>query len=577
MNAATPTRPVRRPLRHAIPVVVLTLLATATPALATAEPARVVVDFAPGISGTARADALAAADVTVIGHDDVGDPAVTSLALAGDAGASAVAEATPAQRATLVADPRVATVYDDVPVHVDSATSDNPAGATAVVPDDPSWPDQDGVRRIRVDEVWEQTTGDDDVVIAVVDTGVDPDNADLQGRLVDGYDFVNLDADPSDDNGHGTAAATIAGAAGDAVGIAGVCWNCRVMPVKVLDQTGNGFLSDAAKGIAWAVDNGADIVNVSLGAPETMPLLDDALQAAVDAGVLVVASAGNAGTTAPQWPAADDRALAVAALDELDGRADYSNYGDWVEVAAPGCNPAGWLEDATVSFCGTSSSAPLVSGAAALLTSVRGATPASAVRAALRDTAVAAGAGLGSGRIDALAALRSLPSFDDIGGNVHADAIETLAAAGITNGCAPDLFCPDKAVTRGQMATFLARALDLAGTGATYADVATDHPHAPGISAVAAAGITDGCAPDLFCPDTPVTRAQMASFLDRALDLPDGPPRFADVDPDGVHTQGIWAIAAANITNGCSPQRYCPRDPVTRGQMASFLVRALDL
>ncbi len=97
------------------------------------------------------------------------------------------------------------------------------------------------------------------------------------------------------------------------------------------------------------------------------------------------------------------------------------------------------------------------------------------------------------------------------------------------------------------------------------------------IDAIADAGITNGCAPNLYCPDSPVTRAQMATFLYRALELPDGPPRFSDVDPDGVHTPGIRAIAAANITNGCAPQRYCPRDPVTRAQMASFLVRALDL
>lgn len=270
-------------------------------------------------------------------------------------------------------------------------------------PTTPRGPNKDGTRRIRADEVWEQTTGDDDVVIAVIDTGIDTGidtaNVDVAGRLTAGYDFVNGDTDPDDDNGHGTVAATIAAGAGDdGAGVAGLCWRCRTMPVKVLDDNGDGFLSDAAYGIAWAVEHGADIINVSLGAPQTMPLLESALQAAQDAGALVVASAGNAGSTTKQWPAADDRVVAVAALDEFDARADYSNHGPWIEVAAPGCNPSGWIDDAVVRSCGTSSSAPLVGGAAALLMTVRGAPPASAVRMALRDTAVDVGDGLGSGR-----------------------------------------------------------------------------------------------------------------------------------------------------------------------------------
>src|SRR5690606_38397558 len=142
---------------------------------------------------------------------------------------------------------------------------------------------------IRANEAWEQTTGSADVVIAVVDTGVDPGNPDLAGRLVAGYDFVNRDDDADDDNGHGTAVATIAAAASDTFGIAGICWHCRIMPVKVLDDDGRGFLSDAAAGIAWAVRNGADIINVSLSSSSRMDLLDEALAAAEDAGVLVVA------------------------------------------------------------------------------------------------------------------------------------------------------------------------------------------------------------------------------------------------------------------------------------------------
>jgi S-layer homology domain len=195
------------------------------------------------------------------------------------------------------------------------------------------------------------------------------------------------------------------------------------------------------------------------------------------------------------------------------------------------------------------------------------------IGAALRSTAVAAGAG----RIDVAAAFDELPRFADIAGSVHLANIETLAAAGVTSGCTPLRDCPSRHVTRGQIATFLDRALELPTGTATFADVPADHPHADGIAAVAAAGITAGCDADRFCPGEHVTRGQLASLLHRALELPDGPRRFEDVAPVHAHAEGVWAIAAAGITTGCAPDRFCPGATVDRAQMASFLVRALEL
>jgi subtilisin family serine protease len=522
----------------------------------------VVVTFERATTQAERAEVLAGLDAAT--PSTTSDGVQRGLLPTTDS-APAVIHATPAQQEALEADERVRRVDVDVAIHAD-----------AVTVSDPAWESQAGVRRIGVDDLWAETTGDADVVIAVIDTGVDPTNRDLTGRLVGGYDFVNRDGDPRDDNGHGTAVATIAAAASNAYSIAGICWRCRVMPVKVLDASGKGYLSDAAAGIAWAVKHGADIINVSLGAPSSMPALDTALAAAEDAGAVVVASAGNAGTSVKQWPAADPRVLGVAALDSQDRRASYSSYGSWVDVAAPGCNPAGWLDKPVTSFCGTSSAAPLVSGTAALLSSVRD-TPGEKVRASLRTTAVAAGSGVGSGRIDAMAAFRALPRFSDIVDSVHAGNIEALADAGVTTGCTATRYCPQRKVTRGQIATFLDRALDLPPASSDFVDVPDDHPHASGIAAVAAAGITTGCGAQRFCPADHLTRAQMASMLQRALDLPDGPPQFADVAPNDPHAAGIWAIAAAGITTGCDADRFCPRATVDRAQMASFLVRALDL
>ena len=171
--------------------------------------------------------------------------------------------------------------------------------------------------------------------------------------------------------------------------------------------------------------------------------------------------------------------------------------------------------------------------------------------------------------------------------SAHAPNIDALFAAGITKGCStePRRYCPDKPVTRAQMASFLARALNLTTPDepAGFTDIDPHSAHAPNINALFAAGITKGCdtEPLRYCPSKPVTRAQMASFLTRALQLaaPDESADFTDVDPGGVHSAAINALFAAGITKGCDtePLRYCPDKPVTRAQMASFLARALQL
>ena len=170
---------------------------------------------------------------------------------------------------------------------------------------------------------------------------------------------------------------------------------------------------------------------------------------------------------------------------------------------------------------------------------------------------------------------------------VHAANIDALFAAGITLGCSqePLRFCGDRAVTRAQVASLLVRALDLAAPPEPvgFVDVDPSGVHAANIDALFAAGITLGCSeePLRFCGDRAVTRAQVASLLVRALDLaaPPEPVGFVDVDPSGVHAANIDALFAAGITSGCSeePLRFCGDRAVTRAQVASLLVRALDL
>ena len=167
------------------------------------------------------------------------------------------------------------------------------------------------------------------------------------------------------------------------------------------------------------------------------------------------------------------------------------------------------------------------------------------------------------------------PPFSDIVFNAFWDDIIWLYNSGITKGCAPNYFCPDDNVTRGQMAAFLVRALSLPSTTTDYFtdDNGTTFEH--DINALAASGITKGCSPTSFCPDANVTRGQMAAFLVRALSLPSTTTDYFTDDNGTTFEHDINALAASGITKGCSPTSFCPDANVTRGQMAAFLHRAL--
>jgi hypothetical protein len=164
----------------------------------------------------------------------------------------------------------------------------------------------------------------------------------------------------------------------------------------------------------------------------------------------------------------------------------------------------------------------------------------------------------------------------DVAGNTHADAILWVTEQGIATGYADGTYRPSGTVTRGQMATVLTRAFDLPAGDGSFADVVAGSAHADGIAAVAVAGITDGFVDGTFRPDDPVTRGQMASFLQRALDLDAGGQTFTDV-ADNVHAEGITAVVEAGIATGFEDGTFRPDLPVTRGQMATLLVNAVDV
>jgi hypothetical protein len=167
------------------------------------------------------------------------------------------------------------------------------------------------------------------------------------------------------------------------------------------------------------------------------------------------------------------------------------------------------------------------------------------------------------------------PPFSDITDSTFLDEIMWLYNEKVTTGCTADLFCPTTEVTRGQMATFLARAFHFPFPTEDYFTDDDGTPHEVNINRLAKAGITTGCAADRFCPNRKVTRAEMATFLDRALELPTTGTDFFTDDDGLVHEAAINRIAAAGITQGCSETRFCPGGRVKRAQMAAFLYRAL--
>ncbi|UCC64108.1 MAG: S8 family serine peptidase [Anaerolineae bacterium] len=260
-----------------------------------------------------------------------------------------------------------------------------------LLPDDPSFNSQWGLHNVgqvggTVDadidapHAWAYHTGAPSVIVAIVDSGVDMDHPEFNGRLKAGWDYVNDDSDPDDDNGHGTHVAGIAAATGNnGVGVAGVAWQVQIMPVKVLDSDGSGWYSDMISGINYAVTHGAKVINMSLGGTSPSQAMQDAVNNAYQSGVLVVAAVGNCGDwnyiangcsyqDQPLYPAAGDNALAVASTTRWDAQSSFSNQGAYVDIAAPGSAIySTYMGSSYDSMSGTSMATPFVAGLAGLV------------------------------------------------------------------------------------------------------------------------------------------------------------------------------------------------------------------
>jgi serine protease len=295
-----------------------------------------------------------------------------------------------------------------------------------MVPNDPYYSYQWHMSRIGMENAWDESTGAG-ITVAIVDTGVKQSLSDLaQTNFVSGYDFINNDSDPTDDNGHGShVCGTVAQSTNNSVGVTGIAYNCSIMPVKVLNASGSGTYTQIIDGIYWAVDHGADVINMSLGGSSGSSSLQTACQYAWNNGVVVVCAAGNDGSSSPSYPAAYSVCISVSAINSADGLASYSNYGSTIDICAPGGddvdrNGDGYIDGVLQNTFdssgegyffayGTSMASPHVAGVAALVWAVDPGLTNTEVRNILETTAEDLGSSgwdqyFGNGLVDAYAA-----------------------------------------------------------------------------------------------------------------------------------------------------------------------------
>lgn len=362
----------------------LALLSGQIPAYAAGSilPGEVIVTFAPGSSAEQRTAAIAQRGGRIVeqiaGHEIAlvrfdriaADPSATGDA-ARDLSADPAIEYAEPNQIRRAADQQPNDPQPAAPgrVLLPLITTGTPAFS----PNDPLRDQQYAWGTIGAYQAWASTQGSSAVVIAVIDTGAQLDHPDLQAKLVPGYDFVDSDSTPADGHGHGThVSGSAAAITNNGEGVAGTCPQCRIMPLRVLNDSGNGSLFDEVQAIYYAADHGAQVINMSLGDISTDQTEADAVNYAWNKGVFLACAAGNQGTngTPAFYPAAYDRCFAVAATTESDTRAGFSNYGPWVELAAPGSNIfSTWPGSGYTFLSGTSMATPHVAGAAGLLAS----------------------------------------------------------------------------------------------------------------------------------------------------------------------------------------------------------------
>jgi thermitase len=278
------------------------------------------------------------------------------------------------------------------------------------IPNDPLFTsDQlpNGLNDVKITLAWDKSKGSASTIIASLDSGVELNHPDLVDNLIQGRDIVNNDSVPKDDssNGHGTSVAGLAGATtNNSKGVAGLCWRCSIMPVKVINSSNFVSWADLSEGIIWATDHGAKVISMSLYGYSGGSVLQSAINYAHDRNVILFAAAGNEGSNSQTWPAANSNVVGVAGIKPDGTLYSWSNYGDWVKIAAPGnITTIRRTTDGTNywKFYGTSAATPIAAGIAALAFAANPNLTNTQIEQAIYNSAVNTGAPVKYGLINA--------------------------------------------------------------------------------------------------------------------------------------------------------------------------------
>lgn len=503
----------------------------------------------------------------------------------------------------------------------------------ALTPDDEAFSLQWALSAIDAPRAWDIHVNSG-LELAVIDDGVDGTRLDLLGRVAAGYDTVaghSLPAGHDSDLGlHGTAVSGVAAAAGgNGEDVAGVDWGAVIVPFRVVDAA--SCISDVAvaDAINRAADRGVEVINLSLGGIEPSEPVERAVAYAQSKDAVVVAAVGNEGLRdgTLTYPAAYPGVVGVGATTTRGELAAYSNRGPHVDIVAPGGDGSAtvsgdivvlWQRGTLEPVSGTSFSAPMVAGAALLYRSLVPTAGPREVAAALFASAVDLGEagrdqsyGWGQLNLNALllstgaeperptVVIRSIDDacpagevpedgLTDVERNVHEGSVDCVIWWEVVTRWSPGRFAPTHPVTRGVMADWIARYVERAGgflepaDGTDrFSDIASS-PYRSAINRIAAARVIGGYPDGTFRPQAPVTRAQMATFLISAYQFTTGqqlPPPAGDYfadDEGSVHEGSIDRLASVGIAGGTGPSTYSPTADVQRDQMASFLARLLD-
>ena len=469
-------------------------------------------------------------------------------------------------------------------------------------PNDPMYPSsqttlgQWGMRRVGLPQAWDITTGSADVILAVIDTGINADIYDFSGRIVSPYSAITKSSQwPAyeDRHGHGTAVAGVAAARGnDGRGMAGAAWNVGIMPVKI-SESGESDTTLLSHAVIYAADHGADILNVSISGGESSQTLTAAVTYALTRGVVVVAAVGNQGGSSVGYPAAIPGVIAVGATDSSDKRwvdPDLaSNMGSDLDLVAPGkliISYSGATPGSFGYYRGTSVASPLVAGTAALMRSVDPTITSQEIIGILTSTADDLGAvgwdmEYGWGLLDAAEAVARAtygePTTTTTTTTEPSTTTTTTVVTTTTSLSTTTTVGPTTTTTVGPTTTTVSR----------FADVNENStPYWREIEFVASLGIVSGSNDGLFHPQSALLRQQFAKVIVIALDYPvstaDVCP-FADVQKsvgEELYPDHYVAVAyKQGITNGTTttPKPSSPYRTLTRAQTITMVARAAGL